>query len=415
MQPNNNQNSMSPINDDPSAADWVHPLPPLKQEEAELLTHHPEGYVAPSTDSSNSIFEPILAPPSWLRFKPSHSQLTAEEMEKLSQIEKEVPNICSPAGDPMHKEDVAFCTDRCIIRYLRACRWDTALALQRLSNTLQWRHERRPHVMDPAYIEPEAASGKLVVDGFDHCGGPVLYITPRLENTKSSQRQVDNMIFFLERAITMMPPGVEKLTFIVDFSESSVFNSPAPWVTKSIVRTLDQHYPERLHMAILVGTPWYYNQIFKLISPIIDPVTKEKIRVVELSRSKRKASIVDKNDTGNSNNASNKSASHSTWKRMSLPLGFHSRKHTHTSSADETGRKNHEDHDVGKNNDLEIESVIWEVVPPELLHRSVGGQYPFRHKHAIYWNRLLETTVHYKPELPIDVDPNDIAPVGTES
>ncbi|RKP25424.1 CRAL-TRIO domain-containing protein, partial [Syncephalis pseudoplumigaleata] len=209
-----------------------------------------------------------------------HRPLSDDEQEKVDLVMGRVPGLCAPAGDPMHDEDVAFCTERCVVRFLRACRWDTDMATERLANTLQWRHERRPHVMDPAYVEPEAMSGKLLIDGFDRCGGPVLYITPRLEDTKSSQRQVDNMIFFLERAIALMPPGVEKLTFIVDFSGSSVFNSPAPWVTKSIVRTLDQHYPERLHMAILVGTPWYYNQLYKLISPMIDPVTKEKIRVV---------------------------------------------------------------------------------------------------------------------------------------
>ncbi|KAI8058027.1 CRAL-TRIO domain-containing protein, partial [Syncephalis plumigaleata] len=260
-----------------------------------------------------------------------HQSLSDDEKTTVAKVQERLPNICAPMGDPMHEEDVAFCTERCAIRYLRACRWDADMAVERIGNTLKWRHERRPHVMDPAYVEPEAMNGKLVIDGFDYCGGPVLYITPRLESTKSSQRQVDTMIFFLERAIALMPPGVEKLTFIVDFGGSSVFNSPAPWVTKSIVHTLDQHYPERLHMAILVGTPWYYNQIFKLISAMIDPVTKEKMRVVELSRHKRKTSVVDNNNTNDGN-----------------------------------------------------------MVPPELLHRSVGGQFPFTHDHSVYWERLLE-------------------------
>jgi hypothetical protein len=109
--------------------------------------------------------------------------------------------------------------------------------------------------MNLAYVEAEAMSEKLIIDGFVYCNSPVLYIAPHLENIKSDQRQVDNMIFFLECAIALMLPGVEKLTFIMDFSGSSVFNSPAPWMAKSIVRTLDQHYPERLHMAILVKTP----------------------------------------------------------------------------------------------------------------------------------------------------------------
>ena len=45
-----------------------------------------------------------------------------------------------------------------------------------------------------------------------------------------------------------------------------------------VLHILQTHYPERLGRALITHMPWMLNAFFKLITPFIDPVTKDKIR-----------------------------------------------------------------------------------------------------------------------------------------
>ncbi|RKP10641.1 CRAL-TRIO domain-containing protein [Thamnocephalis sphaerospora] len=342
-------------------------------------------------DQKRSEYEPVFTLPEWLYPAPQNNEMTTEQQLRLDRVRQKLPSLIAPPGSPLHEEDVIFCTDCCLARYLRASQWDTDVATERLAKTLVWRHEHRPHLLSPAYVESEAVTGKIIVDGFDLKGGPVIYITPRLENTKSSQRQIDHMIFFLERAVAVMPPGVEKLTLIVDFAGSSVFNSPAPWVAKSVVSILDQHYPERLNAAVLVGTPWYFNQLYKLVSPLIDPITKQKIHVVDLGRRKRRTNTSSgPSGSGEGGQTSSKGRRHVSMPGLRRLTDMHGDEDEHDNDADDA---------MG----MEIESSIWGLVPPELLHTSVGGRRPFKHNHSVYWPRLLEQTVHYRSASPENI------------
>ncbi|KAI9593982.1 CRAL-TRIO domain-containing protein, partial [Syncephalis fuscata] len=166
--------------------------------------------------------------------------------------------------------------DRCLLRYLRAARWNSTKAAERIQCTLQWRHERRPHRLDPAYVRPEAETGKLTLNGFDRYGHPVIYLVPNRENTKTSQRQVDHFIFFMERAIAAMPSHVDQMTLVIDFTGTSIFQSPGAGVAREIANTLERHYPERLASAFIIGAPWFFGQVYKLISPFLDEVTQKK-------------------------------------------------------------------------------------------------------------------------------------------
>jgi CRAL/TRIO domain len=50
---------------------------------------------------------------------------------------------------------------------------------------------------------------------------------------------------------------------------------------KSILH-IDQHYyPERLHQAFFINSPWLFQGLWAIISPLLDPVTKTKVRARE--------------------------------------------------------------------------------------------------------------------------------------
>jgi hypothetical protein len=45
-----------------------------------------------------------------------------------------------------------------------------------------------------------------------------------------------------------------------------------------VLNIIQTHYPERLGRALILNVPWALNMFFKLISPLIDPVTRTKMR-----------------------------------------------------------------------------------------------------------------------------------------
>lgn len=48
---------------------------------------------------------------------------------------------------------------------------------------------------------------------------------------------------------------------------------------KKAAKTLGDHYPERCNKTFIINAPWWFNTIFKIVSLVLDPVTKKKISV----------------------------------------------------------------------------------------------------------------------------------------
>jgi len=92
--------------------------------------------------------------------------------------------------------------------------------------------------------------------GFDNLSRPCLYLIPSRQNTDPSPRQVQQLVYSLERAIDMMPPGVETLALLVDFKSSSSSKNPSAGTGRQVLHILQTHYPERLGKALVInGAP----------------------------------------------------------------------------------------------------------------------------------------------------------------
>ncbi len=85
-------------------------------------------------------------------------------------------------------------------------------------------------------------------------------------NPFSAEQRMRHLIFMLEHAIQKMAPGVEKLCWIIDFSEfGDSHKSPeSKQVSKNSTEILQNHYPERLGVAYVVNTPWYFYYLYKV-------------------------------------------------------------------------------------------------------------------------------------------------------
>ena len=207
-------------------------------------------------------------------------------------------NLESMELKPLSEIERYWLSDKCLYRYLRACKWVLKDAIERLVLTVSWRREfgiiklkeeventqEKNNYIGFEDTSEENETGKEVILGYDNELRPILYLKPGRQNTQPSKRQVQHLVFMLERAIDLMNEEVqESLTLLIDFK--SKFDDvdkvssklPPLSVGKEVLHILQTHYPERLGRALLFNMHWIAKSFLNLISPFIDPMTRSKI------------------------------------------------------------------------------------------------------------------------------------------
>ncbi|KAL2830059.1 CRAL-TRIO domain-containing protein [Aspergillus cavernicola] len=220
---------------------------------------------------------------------PSPAQLTPDQQAKYDTVLADVSGwttipTTSAKNAPtaaITEDDRIFLTRECLLRYLRATKWNAPEAVARLQRTLTWRREYGMEKLTPDYISIENETGKQVQLGYDIHGRPCLYLLPSNQNTEKSDRQVQHLVFMLERCIDIMPADQETLALIVDYSETKSGQNASIGQARDTVHFLQNHYPERLGRALVINMPFLIMGFFKIVTPFLDPVTREKLKFNE--------------------------------------------------------------------------------------------------------------------------------------
>jgi hypothetical protein len=185
------------------------------------------------------------------------------------------------AAREIDDEEKMWLTRECFLRYLRATKWNVADVKKRLEATLVWRREYGVLDHTPEYIEAENQTGKQYFLGFDKNGRPCLYLNPAKQNTEKSPKQIQHLVFMLERAVDLMGPGQGTLALLVDFAASTTSSNPNIAQSRLTLNILQGHYPERLGRALVTNLPWFVHGFFKIINPFMDPLTRAKLKFNE--------------------------------------------------------------------------------------------------------------------------------------
>lgn len=164
------------------------------------------------------------------------------------------PKEPSKSG-PLTARERMWLTRECLLRYLRATRWNVDEASRRLLGTLAWRREYGLDGFTPDYISPEQETGKQIIVGFDRAGRPCQYLNPNRQNTDASPRQIHHLFYMVELVTDMMPAGVENLNLMINFKPSkNRQNTSVPVSTaREVLHILQNHYPERLGKALIIN------------------------------------------------------------------------------------------------------------------------------------------------------------------
>ena len=251
--------------------------------------HIPEVNHSPSNSNATvdgSISTPFLYPAANSHPAPPKT-LTPDQEAKYASVLSTVQSWAAPSTssassttrlEPLTESERLWLTRECLLRYLRASKWNEAHAITRLQATLNWRREFKVESHTADYISEENETGKQVIFGYDNAGRPCLYLNPNKQNTKGRERQMQHLVFMLERCIDVTPPGQETLAILVDFKESRKGENPTVAQGRQTLSILQNHYPERLGNACVKNVPWIVWGFFKLINPFIDPLTREKMK-----------------------------------------------------------------------------------------------------------------------------------------
>lgn len=152
-----------------------------------------------------------------------------------------------------------------------------------LNATLKWRQDHGLQDLEKwkDVIALENSTGKTYVRGYDNSGHVIIYMRPANENTNDHDGNIKHLIYSMERAVACMKPDSNgKLCLIIDYHRYSLSNAPPMKTSREVLSILQDHYPERLHRAYCIRPPYIFYGFYSIISPFIDPVTKDKIRML---------------------------------------------------------------------------------------------------------------------------------------
>ena len=210
---------------------------------------------------------PFLEPISSAKPNPAVNLTTDQETKYNTLLEivkswKEIPSTKGKDG-PIVESEIMWLTRDCLLRYLRATKWVVADASKRLLGTLSWRRDYDvDSLLDGEIVSPENETGKQLILGYDNFARPCLYLNPGRQNTNPSPRQVQELVYMVERVIDMMVPGQECMALLINFKQSKNRTNTAPGIGqgREVLNILQSHYPERLGKCYIInGT---FNIIF---------------------------------------------------------------------------------------------------------------------------------------------------------
>ncbi|KAJ1848325.1 phosphatidylinositol transfer protein csr1 [Coemansia sp. RSA 486] len=176
--------------------------------------------------------------------------------------------------------------DVLMLRFLRARKWDVEKAYRMAIAALKWRmQENVEEIIWYGDIYNDASlmwKGVSYAHGKDKLGQPIIWSGSCLHHQKDqSYPQLKRyLIWMMETLRQLLTPPIERVCLIMDLTDHSNANMDWPFV-KTFLKFLEAYYPECLGICIVYNGPWWFSGVWKLISPLLDPVVASKVQFAQ--------------------------------------------------------------------------------------------------------------------------------------
>jgi hypothetical protein len=182
-------------------------------------------------------------------------------------------------------------------RFIAAEKGDEVKGRQRYQNTLEWRKENG---IDTILVEPHPTFDTIkkyypqYFHGRSREGQPVYYERPGKIDLPALKREglsLDDLLrhymYITEYQWRVLEPNDSGRSItVLDVTGIGMYDlggEVLDFIKRASAFT-GAHYPERSAHIFIINIPGWFNMIWRMVKPLIDPVTREKVRAWLLSQ-----------------------------------------------------------------------------------------------------------------------------------
>ncbi|KAG5965273.1 hypothetical protein E4U13_000626 [Claviceps humidiphila] len=186
-----------------------------------------------------------------------------------------------------------------LLRFLRARKWDVALAKAMFVETEKWRKEIKLDETVPIWDYPEKAEIAKYYKQFYHKtdkdGRPIYIETlggidlTAMYKITTAERMLTNLAVEYERVADPRLPAcsrkagalLETCCTVMDLKGVTLTKVPSVYSYVRQASVISQnYYPERLGKLFLINAPWGFSTVWSVVKGWLDPVTVKKIHIL---------------------------------------------------------------------------------------------------------------------------------------
>ncbi|KAL9312647.1 hypothetical protein ACSQ67_018099 [Phaseolus vulgaris] len=199
-----------------------------------------------------------------------------DEMVVSQELQAKITEVRGLIGQLSDKES-AYCSDASISRYLLSRNSNVKKAAQMLKQSLKWRKEYKPEEIRWEEVADEAELGSMYRPNYhDKCGRSVIIMTPGSKSSRSTQT-VKYLVYCMENAILNLPAHQEQVVWLVDLKGIKMSDISFK-MAREIVHVIQDYYPKRLGLIILLNAPIVFQPFFKMIRPFLETEMYNKVK-----------------------------------------------------------------------------------------------------------------------------------------
>lgn len=207
---------------------------------------------------------------------------TQEEVEAVDWLKMELDK-CRSVEFPDDYKEFVF-SDTKLLRFLRGRKHDRGKALNGLIKHVHWRTEVGSTPINIEEIQPEAQKRKILDEGKDENGRPIVYLLAGRHDKADRDLVVMKkyIVYTIEKALASNKIDEntrwrdERLNIVFDLTFFGAKTMDYDFV-KLLVDTLQFNFPDVLECAYVVNGPFLFNAFWSVLKPCLDPTTVKKI------------------------------------------------------------------------------------------------------------------------------------------
>ncbi|KAL8590567.1 hypothetical protein ACOMHN_011003 [Nucella lapillus] len=209
----------------------------------------------------------------------------ADKTKLISELRQRVAHLPSLPDEPDFNT-----SEETLIRYLKSRDWKLEEAAKMLIDSIEYRRQTRPQIMDCSWCHNRPGFHSLRQVGHDEAGRPVFYSSFVQASTykNSADDSITHVTYLIENAKRSMGPGVFTCVFVIDFTGMTL-SSCNPKLGYSMTNVVSNHYPERLGLMVFINHNAVFQGVWKAMKQFLHPNTVAKVK---MARSKAKVAEI---------------------------------------------------------------------------------------------------------------------------